>query len=448
VSQTKVYDLIILGAGPTGLFATYEYTQKNKDKKILIIEQGNSIKKRKPIETMMGVGGAGTFSDGKLHFTPVLSHEKLLDLFSLDHYQTIIDYVDQLFTDFGVTAPYTPQNPKEVQKIIDYCYQYGIKLYSRKCRHIGSDILPQIIKNIVKVLEKRGVEILCNTRIEKVLVKNKLVTGLKNKNRVFKAKKYLLVPGRIGTSWLQNQARQIGLDYSYQKVEIGVRVEFPASVMATHSKILHENIYTIQTPTYDDIVRTFCPCPNGRVAIEDYGDYISVNGHSTRNSPSPNSNFNFVTVLELTEPVENTTDYAISIAKTATIIGGGKPILQRLSDLRSGRRSTWPRIKRSYVQPTLKDVVPGDISLALPHRIVTNILEGLEKLDQVLPGLNSGSTLLYAPEIKLRGNRIKINKKMQTQIKNLYVAGDGAGTSGNIVGAAVSGILAAQGIHS
>jgi len=447
VSRSKIYDLIILGAGPAGLFAAHEYSKKN-NKRVLIIEQGNSIKKRKPIETMMGVGGAGTFSDGKLHFTPVLSHTKLLDLFSKDHYQKTIDYVDQLFTNFGVTAPYTPKNPQKAQELVDQCQCRGINLYIRKCRHIGSDILPQIIKNMVRVLEKQGVEFLCNTRIEKILVKNKLVTGLKSNSETFKAKKYLVAPGRVGTSWLQNQAGAIGLDYSYQKVEIGVRVEFPASIMATHSQILHENIYAVQTPTYDDIVRTFCPCPFGRIAVENYGDYISVNGHSTKNSPSQNSNFNLTTILELTKPVENTTDYAIQVAKTATIIGGGKPILQRLADLRSGRRSTWKRIGRSHVRPTLTNVTPGDISLALPHRTVTNILEGLQKLDRVLPGLNSGSTLLYAPEIKLRGNRIKINKKMQTQIKNLYVAGDGAGTSGNIVGAAASGILAVRGILS
>jgi hypothetical protein len=216
--------------------------------------------------------------------------------------------------------------------------------------------------------------------------------------------------------------------------------------MAEHSKIMHENIYSIQTPTFDDTVRSFCPCPNGRVALEQYGSYISVNGYSNSHSTSPNSNFNLTTEVQLTDPIENTTDYAILIAKTASLLGGNKPLLQRLADLRAGRRSTWDRIDKSYVNPTLKEVTPGDIALALPYRTVTNLLEGLEILDKVLPGVNSGSTLLYAPEIKLRGNRLKINGKMQTQIKNLYVAGDGPGTSGNIVGAAVSGIFAAKGM--
>jgi hypothetical protein len=306
--------------------------------------------------------------------------------------------------------------------------------------------LPKIISNIVKTLKKQGVKFACETEVKEILTEKNKVVGLKTKNKTYKAKKYLVAPGRIGAKWLQTQAKKIGLDYSYQKVEIGVRVEFPAGIMAEHSKIMHENIYSIQTPTFDDTVRSFCPCPNGRVALEQYGSYISVNGYSNSHSTSPNSNFNLTTEVQLTDPIENTTDYAILIAKTASLLGGNKPLLQRLADLRAGRRSTWDRINKSYVNPTLKEVTPGDIALALPYRTVTNLLEGLEILDKVLPGVNSGSTLIYAPEIKLRGNRLKINGKMQTQIKNLYVAGDGPGTAGNIVGAAVSGIFAAKGI--
>jgi hypothetical protein len=441
------YDVAIVGAGPAGLFAAYELTKKSKKSpKVIIIEKGKDINKRKPKEAMCGVGGAGTFSDGKLHFTLVLSHEKLLDVVDKNEYVKYMNYVDKLFSDFGVNAPYTPENMDEAQKLVDFCQKQGIKLYIRKCRHIGSDNLPKIISNIVKTLKKQGVKFACETEVKEILTEKNKVVGLKTKNKTYKAKKYLVAPGRIGAKWLQTQAKKIGLDYSYQKVEIGVRVEFPAGIMAEHSKIMHENIYSIQTPTFDDTVRSFCPCPNGRVALEQYGSYISVNGYSNSHSTSPNSNFNLTTEVQLTDPIENTTDYAILIAKTASLLGGNKPLLQRLADLRAGRRSTWDRINKSYVNPTLKEVTPGDIALALPYRTVTNLLEGLEILDKVLPGVNSGSTLIYAPEIKLRGNRLKINGKMQTQIKNLYVAGDGPGTAGNIVGAAVSGIFAAKGI--
>lgn len=441
------YDAAILGAGPAGLFAAYELTKNPKEKrKVVIIEKGKSIQIRKPTETMCGVGGAGTFSDGKLHYTPVLSHEKLLDVIDKEKYVEVMNYVDDLFEQFGVDASYTPNNLDEAQQLVEFCQRQGVKLYIRKCQHVGSDNLPGVIANMCQVLKKQGVEIVCETEVEEILKKDNKISGFKTKDKVYKAKKYLATPGRIGAKWLQTQAKKIGLEYSYQKVEIGVRVEFPAGIMAKHSKVMHENIYCVQTPTFDDKVRTFCPCPNGKVAIEDYGNYISVNGYSNARSTSPNSNFNLATEVQFTDPVENTTDYAILLAKTTSLLGGGKPLLQRLADLKAGRRSTWERINKSYVNPTLKDVTPGDIALALPYRTVTNLLEGLEILDRVLPGLNSGSTLLYAPEIKLRGNRLKINDRLQTQIDNLYVAGDGPGTSGNIVGAAISGIFAARGM--
>jgi uncharacterized FAD-dependent dehydrogenase len=209
---------------------------------------------------------------------------------------------------------------------------------------------------------------------------------------------------------------------------------------------MYESIFKIRTETFDDIVRTFCPCPNGFVAMENYHGYVCVNGHSDSKHGSKNSNLAFLCEVNLTEPVENTVAYAQSIAEVASTIGGGKPILQRLADLRKGRRSTWSRLKKSLVKPSLTDVTPGDISMALPHRIVTNIIEGLEKLDEIMPGFNSGSTLLYAPEVKFRSSRVLTDKGMQTNVKNLYVAGDAAGISGSITGAAATGIMAARGM--
>lgn len=440
------YDVVIVGAGPAGLFAAYELTKKNRVR-VLILDKGNSLDHRKRAETVCGVGGSGTFSDGKLHFSIALSHEKLLDLFSVEEYQRAIEYVDRLFTDFGVRSPYTPDNHDEAISLIKHCQRKGVNLYLRRCRHVGSDFLPRTISIIVQTLTRQGVRILPNTTIDEIEASRGRVTGLRSGNKIFHAKNYLIAPGRVGTSWLQNQAKKIGLTYSYQKIEIGVRVEFPSGIMEDHSRIMHENIYSVRTPTYDDVVRTLCPCPYGRVAIEDYREYVCVNGYSDYQKKTANSNFNLTTEVQLTDPVENTTDYGISIAKLATTIGGGKPLIQRLADLHAGRRSTWERIKRSYVIPTLQDVTPGDISMALPHRIVTDILDGLRLIDKVLPGLNNGETLLYAPEVKLRGNRIKVNRKMQSEIDNLFVAGDGAGVSGNIVGAAISGIFAARGIE-
>lgn len=442
--MTKKYSVVIIGAGPAGLFAALELAN-NGVKDILVVDKGPSLDKRTPKDTMCGVGGSGTYSDGKLHFSLVLSHEKLLDFVTPEEAINLISQVEKSFVDFGVTAPSTPTNMDDVRGLIKECQRYNIKLFSRRVRHVGSDMLPKVIKNMVDCLEGKGVTFLTDTEISHIEKRSKefyLVNG----KQEFEAEKVIVAPGRVGTKWLQTRAAEMGLSYEYQKVEVGVRVEFPATVTEDHTKIMYEGIYALQTPTFDDTMRTLCPCPNGYVAVEDYGEYVCVNGHSNSGNESPNSNFALLQEIRLTEPVENTTDYAISIAKLATTIGGGKPIIQRLTDLKKRRRSNTERIKKSLLMPTLKDYTPGDISMALPYRLVTNILEALEILDNVLPGINAGSNFLYAPEIKLRGSRIKTDKNLQTEIKGLYVAGDGAGVSGNIVGAAATGIIAAKGI--
>lgn len=440
----KKYQVIIVGAGPAGLFAGLELARMGI-KNVLILEKGNSIENRKAEETLFGVGGSGTFSDGKLHFSLTLSQEKLLDFCSRKEAMDLIGEVENDFIGFGVKSSVTPTDMEAVKKLIKECQRFNVRLYDRRCRHVGSDLLPVVIKKMVKKLEKTGIKITTNTEVINI---NKLKRGfgIETKKGNYESEILLVAPGRGGTKWLQGQASTLGIDYEYQMVEVGVRVEFPASVMEDHSKIMYENIYSVQTPTFDDTMRTFCPCPNGYVAVENYGDYVCVNGHSNSNNDSPNSNFALVQEIRLTEPVENTTDYAISIARLATTIGGGKPIIQRLMDLKKRRRSNSRRITKSLITPTLSDCTPGDIAMALPYRLVTNILEALKILDNILPGINAGSNFLYAPEIKLRGSKIRTNKDLETEIDNLFVAGDGAGTSGNIVGAAATGIIAARGI--
>ena len=440
-----MYDVIIVGGGPAGLFAAYEIVT-NSNKKVLLIEKGKSIKDRLPSEVMCGIGGAGTFSDGKLHFTPCLSHEKMLDLYSVSEYQEYMDYVDKLFSAFGVTAEYFPKEEGKVQELVDRCKRNSIHLFVRKIRHVGSDKLPKVIENFENHLRVKGVEIWAEKLVDDLIVEDNVAKGVMVQGQQVFAKDLIVAPGRFNASWMQDIAKKFGLEYNYEKVEVGVRVEFPEGLMREYSDAMYEAIFKIRTPTYDDVMRSFCPCPKGMVAVEDYDGFVCVNGHSNSDHKSDNSNFAFVTEIKLTEPVENTTKYAKSIAKLANTIGGGKPIVQRLADLRMGRRSTWERIHKSYVVPSLKDVVPGDISMAFPHRVVTNIIEGLRLLDKVMPGIYSGNTLLYAPEIKLRSSKIKTDKYLETTIKGLYVAGDGAGVSGNIVGAAATGIIAAKGV--
>jgi uncharacterized FAD-dependent dehydrogenase len=220
----------------------------------------------------------------------------------------------------------------------------------------------------------------------------------------------------------------------------------PAITMNPVTRINRDPKFHIRTKRYDDFARTFCTNERGFVVKEDYTDFIGVNGHSMKSKKSKNTNFAFLVRVALTEPVENTTRYGRSIAKLATTIGGGKPILQRMGDLRRGRRSTWERIKRNLVHNTLTDVTPGDISMALPHRITMDIIEGLEKLNEIIPGVASDSTLLYAPEIKFYAMRMTVDENMETEVKNLFAAGDGTGLSRDIVNAAATGILAARGV--
>ena len=443
----KKYNYIVVGAGPAGLFACYELLKKRKHGSILLLDMGKRIEKRKPSEVMTGVGGAGTFSDGKLTLTPSLSHEKALHLVSKQEYQEILNYVDSIFTKFGVDSSYYPKETDELRKLLEEAEVNDVNLVVRRARHVGTDKLKIFVKNFQEYILSQGVEIIDSTVVDDILVSEGKVNGVVTKEgKKFFADKVLLAPGRVNARWLQILADKYGIKYVNDKVEVGVRVEFPSLIMRRQAEVLYEVVYKIRTKTYQDIVRTFCSCPNGKVAVEDYGSYVCVNGYSNSDNNDKNSNFAFLCEVSLKEPLENSIAYAKSIAELTSLLGGGKPLLQTLYDFRDGRRSTWSRLEKSFVEPSLKDVVPGDIAMGFPHRIVQNIIEGLEILDRVMPGINSGSTLLYAPEVKFRSSSIQTDKILQTAVSGLFVAGDASGASGSITGAAATGIIAARGM--
>jgi uncharacterized FAD-dependent dehydrogenase len=300
---------------------------------------------------------------------------------------------------------------------------------------------------------EHGIDFMLNTHVADLIIEEERGNGRKVCRGVItangdeiRARHTISAPGRVGAAGVDEMIKKHGIEAEYVGIDVGVRVEVLAITMNPVTKINRDPKFHIMTKRYDDFARTFCTNERGFVVKEVYEGFIGVNGHSLRSKKSENTNFSFLVRVELTKPVENTTRYGRSIAKLATTIGGGKPIVQRMGDLRRGRRSTWHGIKRNLVQNTLTDVTPGDISMALPHRITMDIIEGLEKLNEIIPGVASDSTLLYAPEIKFYAMRVKVDKNMETSVKNLFVAGDGAGLSRDIVNAAATGVLAARGV--
>lgn len=455
------YDVVIIGAGPAGLFAAYELVEHAK-LKTLIIDMGKDVDKRicpmaktdicincKPCNVMSGVGGAGGLSDGTLNLRPDIGGN-LYEFVNEKEAWALIDYVDKIYLKHGAPKTLYKATEEQEEELSRKAASAGIEFVQISQRHIGSDHTPEVISSIKNRLEKNGIEFLLKSDVIDIIAGNG-VNGVKLKNGSEVKAKYLLVtPGRSGSPWFVNQAKKLGIRIRHGPIDIGVRVEVAGIVMDPICKINRDPKFHLITKTYDDFVRTFCTNHRGFVVKEMYKDvgkdYVGVNGHSLRDVQSENTNFAFLTRIELTEPVENTTEYGKSIAKTATTLGGGKPLIQRLGDLRMGRRSTWKRIEKGHVKPTLRGVTPGDIAMVMPHRIVTNIIEGLDKLDRVIPGVARDSTLLYAPEIKFYAMRAEVGKTMETSIENLFIAGDGAGVSRGIMGASATGILAARGI--
>jgi len=451
-------DVLIIGAGPAGLFAANELADKLK---VVVIDKGRDLKGRQcvalingkckrclPCNITGGLGGAGGLSDGKLNLRPDIGGN-LEEFVSYEEAWNIIHKIDQIFLKHGASEElYSPDND-EISPILRKAAATGIKFIPIVQRHMGSDRTPPIINSIKEELEDKGVLFMLETEVLDIIVDDR-VEGAKLKNKegdfVVKCKYLIAAPGRIGAKWLSDQTEKLEIPVKHNPVDIGVRVELPQIVMDYVTNINWDPKFHIITKTYDDFVRTFCVCNRGFVVEEVYDEFMGVNGHSMRDKVSENTNFAFLVRVELTEPVENTSDYAFSIATIANTLGGGKPLLQRLGDLRKGRRSTWRRLERSNVVPTFTCVTPGDIAMALPHRVVVDIIEGLEALDKVMPGVASDSTLLYAPEIKLYAMRLEMDRNMKTRIDGLYAAGDGAGVSRGIVGAAATGIIAARDI--
>ena len=458
------YDVIIVGAGPAGLFSAYELITKNKKLKIALIDKGSSVEHRvcpmnkkgipcqncNPCAILSGYGGAGTFSDGKLNFIPKLGKSDLTKYMLESEANRLIDETEEIFNKFNMDAEVYPSNMDEAIEIRKRVAIAGARLLLIKQKHLGSDHLPEYIDGICKYLEKNGIDLFERANVTDIKSEKEdqhfvtFETG--KKTTTIEGKNVIVAPGRTGAKWIQELADKYDIPYLSQSIEIGVRVEVRKDIMEELTNIIYDPTIFIKTKTYGDEIRTFCTNPGGFVAKENYYGYICVNGHALKDLKSNNTNFAFISKVNLTEPVTNTRLYGESIARIANVLGDGKPIIQSLKDLRSGRRSEWHRIKKGFIEPTLKDCVAGDLALVMPHRIISNILEGLEVLDKIIPGVNNDETLLYGPEIKFFSNEITTDNNMKIENEDIYFIGDGAGKAGNIVAVAATGLVAARDI--
>lgn len=456
-----MYDVVIVGAGPAGLFSAYELIENNKGLKVLLVDKGKFAKNRicpmkttnkcvncNPCGILSGYGGAGTFSDGKLNFIPKLGKSDLFKYMSISEANKLIDDTENIFNKFGMDSDVYPSNIEEAKKIGEKITKEGANLLIIKQKHLGSDKLPEYIENFTMYLKDNGVEILENANVLDIDGKDtyKVTYEIFGKKEEVTSKYVIVAPGRTGAKWVQELADKYHIPYESQSIEIGVRVEVRKEILKSITSVIYDPSIFIRTKTYNDQIRTFCTNPGGFVAKENYYGYICVNGHALKDIKSDNSNFAFISKVSLTHPATNTREYGESIAKIANTLGNGKPIIQSLRDLKAGRRSTMERINKGFIEPTLKDVVAGDLALVLPHRIIKNIIEGLETLDKIIPGVNNGETLLYGPEIKFFSNEITTDDNMKLEDHNIYFVGDGAGKAGNIVVAAATGLIAARDI--
>ncbi|SCI55251.1 ribulose-1%2C5-biphosphate synthetase [uncultured Clostridium sp.] len=459
----KEYDVIIVGAGPSGIFCAYELIRQKKDMKVLMIEKGRPIEKRQcpkritkkcvgcqPCSITTGFAGAGAFSDGKLSLSPDVGGN-LPEILGYDKTVELLKESDDIYLKFGAdTNVYGIDKAKEIQEIRRKAITANLKLIECPIRHLGTEEGYKIYTKLQTHLLDEGIDMLFNTMVDDILVENNKVTGVvTDAGDTFTAPEIVSAVGREGADWFSHICQSHGIETKVGTVDVGVRVEVRDEVMEFLNKNLYEAKLVYYTPTFDDKVRTFCTNPSGEVATEYYENGLAVvNGHAYKSQEYKTNNTNFAILVSknFTKPFKTPIEYGKQIAQLSNMLCDGKILVQTFGDFQRGRRTTEERLCRNNLIPTLKDAVPGDLSLVFPHRIMVDIEEMLLALDKVTPGIASDETLLYGVEVKFYSNKVVVNQDFETSVDGLRAIGDGASVTRGLQQASANGISVARSI--
>jgi uncharacterized FAD-dependent dehydrogenase len=448
------YDIIIVGAGPGGIFTAYELSKENSDLKIGVFELGNPLNKRKcPIDgknikscihcpicsVMSGFGGAGAFSDGKYNITNEFGGT-LYEYIGKKEAIELMEYVDEINLSHGGEGAklYSTANTGLKKK----CFENDLHLLEAKVRHLGTDRNYVVLGNMYEILKDK-VTFHFRTEITKI---NKIDGGFEvcSKDNAYTCEKCIISVGRSGSKWMETVCEDMNIPTKSNRVDIGVRVELPAVVFSHITDELYESKIVYRTTGFEDLVRTFCMNPNGVVVNENTNGIVTVNGHSYENPEfhTENTNFALLVSKRFSEPFRDSNGYGESIARLSNMLGGGV-IVQRFGDLIKGRRSNEHRIQGCFLTPTL-NATPGDLSLVIPKRILDGIIEMIYALDKIAPGTANADTLLYGVEVKFYNMEVQLDENLQTKEKGLYVIGDGSGVTHSLAHASASGVYVAR----